>query len=82
MVGNTFSPRAVPACMRANTVFNTSDLHATDSRLSSLHSSKALIHKSPDVSYRTDGSVITRLCLKVDADYYRDSPWGIIYPAW
>ena len=28
---------------------------------------KPLIHKSPDVCYRADGSPVTRLCLKVDA---------------
>jgi hypothetical protein len=42
--------------------------------------SSALIHKSPDVSHRSDGSVITRLCLKVDADNYSGSQWWFINP--
>ena len=47
-------------------------------RSSASNDAGPLIHKSPDVSYRSDGSVITRLCLKVDADNFRDSEFGIL----
>lgn len=39
---------------------------------------KPLIHKSPDISYRPDGSVITRLCLKVDAVTLDVDDWDTI----
>jgi hypothetical protein len=55
---------------------------ATTRLILDFRSSSALIHKSPEVSHRQDGSVITRLCLKVDADDYDGSEWGLINPGW
>ena len=39
---------------------------------------EALVHRSPDVCYRPDQSVVTRLCLKVAADSFNEPEFGLL----